>query len=80
MDSYLVHVDDKMRKRQRYAIPLGVCLFSFIMYMSFFRNYGESDSKTFKNLTRDICDRYPEAENKLGHFDMKNESIAECNK
>ena len=63
-------VDKAARKRQRFAIPLGLTIFGIIMYMGFIRSYDTSDAKVVDHLTRDIRDRYPEAAEKLNHIDI----------
>lgn len=67
MDTLLV--DSASQRKQRYAVPLGIGLFAFIIYMGFFRNYNNTDKSTFQNITRDIRDRYPGAQEKLGHIE-----------
>ena len=57
-DAY--RVDPATRRKQRYAIPLGFGLFGVIMYLGFFRTYGEADSSVMDYLTRDVSSKLPE--------------------
>lgn len=46
-------------KQGRYGIPLGLALFSFIMYFGFMREYGEKDKAIMEFLNKDISDKVP---------------------
>ena len=50
----------KDRQRQKYAVPLGLCIFSIIIYFSFIRDYGYKDKSIVGFLTKDIGDKLPD--------------------
>ena len=50
----------KDQKRQKYAVPLGLCIFSIIIYFSFIRDYGYKDKSLVGFLTKDIGDKLPD--------------------
>jgi len=57
-DAYRVH--PKTAHKQRYAMPLGLTLFSVIIYLGFVRKYDEADSSKIAFLTQDISSKLPE--------------------
>ncbi len=61
-DAYSVEYD--VNQRQRYAFPLGITLFAFIMYFGFLRKYDDSDSSVVEFLTQDISSKLPEGTRK----------------
>lgn len=52
-------MDKEQERRGRFAIPLGLGLFAFIMYMGYGRTYGETDAAIYDYLHRDISDKVP---------------------
>ena len=67
-------VEPNVVRKQQYAIPLGLTLFTILIYLGFVRNYDESDRSVVAHLTQDIRSKLPEnAKEKLG-----NEGIIEA--
>jgi len=56
---YDYYLTPEERNRGKYATPLGISLFAFIVYIGFVREYGEEDQKKFEFLTKDISDKVP---------------------
>lgn len=50
----------KDQQRQKYAVPLGLCIFIIIIYFSFIRDYGYKDKSIVGFLTKDIDDKLPD--------------------
>lgn len=67
---FVTSTDDKKGK---YAFPLGLALFGFVVYIGFIREYGEKDQERVALLTRDISDRVPPATYKKMKREMENE-------
>ena len=57
-DAY--RVKPKTARKQRYAMPLGLTLFTVIIYLGFVRKYNEADSSKVAFLTQDISSKLPE--------------------
>lgn len=47
------------QSRQKFALPLGVGIFTVVMYFGFFRDYGTKDKSIVGFLTKDIGDKLP---------------------
>ena len=58
---YEYYATPEEMNRGKYALPLGLTMFVFIVYVGFIRKYGEEDQKKFEFLTKDISDRIPPA-------------------
>lgn len=53
-------VEPTVVRKQRYAIPLGLTLFTVLIYLGFVRKYDKSDSSVVAHLTQDISSKLPE--------------------
>ena len=58
-------VDEAVRRRTRYGIPLGLLTFAVIIYFGFIRKETEVDESAMDYLTRDITHRIPQKRNAL---------------
>lgn len=58
-DAYTVDTT-KDRARQKFALPLGVSIFTVIIYFGFIRDYKKRDESIVGFLTRDISDKIPD--------------------
>ena len=67
-------VEPNVVRKQRYAIPLGLTLFTILIYLGFVRNYDKSDRSVVAHLTQDIRSKLPESAREK----LSNEGIIEA--
>ena len=75
-DAY--RVKPKTARKQRYAMPLGLTLFTVIIYLGFVRKYNEADSSKVAFLTQDISSKLPEGARESLFNERNTEDATDC--